>query len=142
VGVGQSGNGGSGSGDDPMFDSEIVVSFGRNSANATNIWLRLPGNVPSNLSPFRFLFDVELVGISSTTEDVETWDVEIYTGTSVRSGGVPNDADKITEMLNVSANSNACILSPSIEISAGTELGVFCRGTNISRPTVHLWFQR
>lgn len=117
----------------------FVISIGRDGIT-TNVWLRGADGIPLNQSPIRVPYDVKLVAISSTTQDVETWDVEIYKDSIVRTGGTPSDANKIAEL--VVSSSNSASATVDVDITAGSEIGVFCRGSVINRPQVSLYFVR
>lgn len=117
-----------------------VVSFGRDAANTTNIWLPTEDGIFCNRSPFVLAYDSKLMGISVATDMAETWEAEVYTNANVRAGGIPLDANKIAQLIIAIDNSD--FDSFDVDLVAGTEVGVFCRGTGINRPTVRLWFER
>ena len=119
--------------------SPFVLASARN-ALATDIWLRTINGVPLNNSPFRISFDSKLIAIAATTQISATWDCEIYKNADVRAGGVPSDPNKIAELVLAATLGDEGFFS--VDLNAGDELGVFCRGTNVARPHVSLYFVR
>jgi len=118
---------------------KFSMTCGRN-ANGINIWLRSANGVPLNQAPWRIAYTSTLVSISATTIGNETWDAEVYKNADVRAGGTPTDGNKIAELVLTAQNSGQ-ITGLSAAVSAGDEIGVFCRGSAINRPHVTLWFE-
>lgn len=115
----------------------FVVGFGRNQ-NASNIWLRTYNGTPSNQSPVVIAPNSKLIAITAATNAVETWTAEVYSGATVRTGGTP--AGPPDASLNITGANSGVVSALNVDYATGTEIGVFCRGTGISKPTVRLWF--
>lgn len=123
----------------PQIES-FVLSGARNAMNTTDVWLRGNDGLPLNQSPARIPFDATLVNISATGNASGTWDAEVYIDADVRAGGTPSDANKIAEL--ALAASDSASSSVSVDVVAGTEIGIFMRGSSINRPRVDLFFIR
>lgn len=135
-------------GDSLVYDGErwvttqpnlFPIGVGRNSPITTDVWLRSFNGVPNNISPILLPEKSVLKVISFTTDNPHTWDIEIYKGLTVRTGGVPSTAP-IVSFPVVAANQGQ--KQVNIEFQALSEIGVFCRGTAISNPLVTLWFAK
>ena len=116
------------------------ISVGRNNATTTDIWLRDANGIPTNVAPIRLPFACRLVSIAATGNVAQTWDAEVYSGAIVRTGGVPSDASKDTELAMSASLSDD--ITVNIAYSAGTEIGIFLRGTSIDFPRVDLYLVR
>lgn len=116
------------------------ITAGRGNANTTDIWLRQPDNLATNLSPYVMPFDATIVAITAAGNANETWDGEVYRNTDVRTGGIPTDGNKLTE-IQVSAADSATVVV-NVDVDAGDEIGIFMRGSSIDRPSVTVYFVR
>ena len=117
----------------------FTVQLGRDKRRATNIWMDNQG-VGSNQSPILIPFNAEIVAISATCPDNETFDLEIYRNTDVRDGGTPALPNALSVISFSSSNSESLITA--VALVAGDEIGVYCRGTSVRRPTITIYINR
>lgn len=124
----------------PTLDGAFCLTASRGNGNSTDLWLRRPDNTPLNLSPYVLPFDATIVAVTAAGNAAETWDGEVYRNSDVRTGGVPSDANKLTEVVVTAAD--AASVSVSVDVDAGDELGIFMRGSSIDRPSVTIYLVR
>jgi hypothetical protein len=124
----------------PSSPPTFSLTFGRNNATAGDEWLRDANGIPSNLTPIRLAINAKIIAISASTVGSESWDAEIYDGVIARAGGTPSDAMKLTELVIAAADGGTATVD--VDVAAGSELGVYARGTNLSRPRVTIWLTR
>lgn len=122
------------------LQSAFCMTFARDRRRVTNLWLDTEDSIPSNLSPFVLPFDATIIAISGATRDLETFDAEIHVNAVVRAGGTPVMASSIGTLAFTASNSET--LSVNIDVSQGDEIGVYCRGTGVNRPTITIFFKR
>ena len=120
-------------------DLPFTVQLSRDKRRATNIWMDNQG-VGSNQSPILIPFNAEIVAISATCPDNETFDLEIYRNTDVRDGGTPALPNALSVISFSSSNSESLITA--VALVAGDEIGVYCRGTSVRRPTITIYINR
>lgn len=111
----------------------VQQGFGRNHPTVTDQFLRIEGDVPSNLNGFVLPWNSTLIGISMSGElNTQTWTVEVR----VNGGGVSQDSLTITNQYsNYSDNNN-------VDFNAGDRIMIYCSGTSISYPHATLFFRR
>lgn len=110
----------------------FTFSASRNSANASNLYLRGPGNTPTNQSGFLLPYDATLIAITAKTGATETWTAEI------RKNGNAAPIASVGIAAATSGVSNAL----SIDVNEGDEIQMYCNGTNINRPHIMAYFKR
>lgn len=118
-----------------------VISASRNHPNAVNEWLRGPDGAPHNQSPMSFSHALRLRGISFCSRTPFTGQVEVHTGVVARVGGTPLAGTQLAD-LPCLATQSAYVDNVAIDLAAGSEIGVFLRGSGCAFPQVNLWFSR
>lgn len=103
-----------------------ILEAGRNNSNVTNTYLRGPGDVPTNVSPFVLAYDYEIIAITASTDGNETWDADVY-----KNGSLVGTLS----MVNQSTNYTTGL---SIALSAGDKISILCNGVGINRPSVEV----
>ena len=122
-----------------VSQAPFSISFSRD-ASVTDSWLRSNAGLPINESPVLIPFDSKIIFISATTNGPEVWEAEVYLDTDVRNGGIPTEANSIADLVIAASESESDAYN--VNIPAGSELGVFCRGTGINRPNITIWLSR
>ena len=120
--------GGGASGLDPLFS----FSAGRNSSTVTNVYLRGPGRVPTNLAGFVLPFNATIVSVTAATDTAESWTAEVR----------KNDSATVIASLVLSSQAKGKNNSLSVDVDADDEIQIYCNGTDISTPVVTVWFKR
>lgn len=111
----------------------IQQGFGRNHQSVTDQFLRIEGDVPSNLNGFVLPYNATLVGMSMSEElNTETWTAEVR----VNGGGVAQDSLTITNQYSNYSDTN------NVDFNAGDRIMLYCSGTGINYPHVTLFFRR
>lgn len=111
-------------------ESTVTISGARNST-VTDVYLQGPGNNFMNTSPFILPYDATLTQISISTNGAATWIAEI------RNNGVLIPGAFIS-VIGISST----YASFNISISAGSEIMLFCNGTDIPNPRIDCIFKR
>jgi hypothetical protein len=109
----------------------FCVSGGRNANNATDVYLRVAGNIPTNETPFVIPYNCTLINLTGATNGAETWTGEVRIAGTLVSGA----ALAITAATTGSA-------TVDIDFNAGDAIQLFCNGTSVSDPMLNLFFQR
>lgn len=130
--------GGSGGGGSP---DSVIFRCGRNWPTASNMWLHTIDGIALPVAPFRVPYTAQLSQIVVTGGAVQTWDVEVYLDGIVRAGATPLVGSAIA-VLNVAGQNSVHQSYAGITIPAGSELGVYMRGTNIQYPHVEIYLER
>jgi hypothetical protein len=117
---------GNGSGSDTVY-----LTAARN-AIASNVYLRGPDGVVTNLSGFVLTQDMTIVGLAAGTNGPETWVAEI------RKNGV---AAVITS-ISMTAEAKKVDTTMSVDVDQADELQVYCNGSGINRPHVVIELRR
>lgn len=117
----------------------FAIQLSRKVKKASNMWLDNNG-VGSNQSPILIPFDAEIIAVTATCPDNETFDLEVYRNADVRNGGTPTLANALTVIGFSSSNSES--IAPSVTLSAGDEIGVYLRGDSIEKPTITIFINR
>ena len=116
-----------------LGSSIIQQGFGRNHPTVTDQFLRMEGDVPSNLNGFVLPWNATLVAISMSGEaNNQTWTAEVR----LNGGGISQDSLTITNDFSNYSNNN------NIDFSAGDRIMLYCNGTSIDYPHVTLFFRR
>jgi hypothetical protein len=119
----------------------FALQCARRSNAASNIWLRGINGVPLNVTPWMVPFDCEIIALAATCASNSSWAAEVYDGTIARAGGTPNVLNSLTS-ISMTNSIGASINIVPITILAGSELGVFCRGSNVDNPRTILYLTR
>ena len=115
-------------------------SFGRDNKNVTNLWLESGNGISTNLSPIVLPFNTTLVALSGSSRVNGTFTIDVYRNLDVRNGGTPNVANALA-ILTFSASQSE-YLNINVDLNAGDEIGIFCRGTGIDRPSITTYLKR
>lgn len=107
-----------------------VFVFGRN-ANASNLYLRGPDGVPSNIAGCVIDRALRIVGIGAATNGIETWTAEVR----------KNNAVTVIASLSIAAAATAYRNDLSVDVDAGDEIQVYCNGANIGNPVVTVFLE-
>lgn len=110
----------------------VTIIAGRTSASATNIYLRLPDGLPSNLSPAIVPFNARIVAISAGTFGNHTWTAEIHSNLSLITGAT----------LSITGASSGYRSDLSINVNAGDRIELYCNGTAIAGPQILVFLER
>lgn len=111
----------------------IQQGVGRNHPTVTDQYLRLEGDVPSNLNGFVLPWNATLVALSmSGNSNTQTWTIEVRKN----GGGVAQDSLTITNQYSNYSNTN------NVNFNAGDRIMVYCSGTSIDYPYATLFFRR
>jgi hypothetical protein len=116
----------------------FVLQAGRRR-RTRDLWLDAEGT-PLNETPFVVPFDCRLVAVVGVTATASTWALEVYRQPFVRPGGTPTALDALTTLSLTGTTEESSLVS--IELDAGDELGIFCRGTAVDRPKALLYLER
>ena len=114
--------------------SKVILSCGRNNANATDIYLRAEDGVPLNVSSFIVGFNANILGMTLTSGSDETWVAEIYKNNDIDIP--PTQGNRIAYLSVTSASYKREIFSSPVSIDDQDRLAVYCRGTQIDNPKV------
>lgn len=107
------------------------ISTGRNAV-ATNVYLRGPDGVPTNLSGFVVPFDATIVRITASTQNAHSWTAEVRKNGSVA----------VIASLAISAATTGISTLLSVDVSAGDIIQTYCNGTAITYPLVMVYLKR
>jgi len=108
------------------------LMVGRNSATVSNVYLRSPDRVPTNLSGFIVPVDSTIFAIGAGTNGAETWVAE------VRKNGVA----AVIASLSMAAETKKYTDTLNVDVDAGDEIQMYCNGTNINRPAMLVLLRR
>lgn len=117
----------------------FVFVGSRARRKVTNRWMD-GGETALNLTPFVVPFDCRLVAVVGVSASPSTWDLEVYRQPIVRAGGIPTALGALTTLSLVGATEGSSTVS--IDLDAGDELGIFCRGTAVDRPRALLYLEK
>ena len=111
----------------------LSVTAGRNRNVTNSQYLRLSGNVPSNLNGFPLPYDAVLVGMTlSENLNTQTWTAE------VRKNGLLVIEDSLTLINNYSISD----FTKNTDFNKNDRIQIYMNGTGISYPGVSLFFRR
>lgn len=105
-------------------DQMMTFAGTRNRVNTTDVYLRTSDGVPTNISPQLMVHDSVIVGMSTASDDVETWTLE------VRKNGNTSPIDSLTQ----TAAQQAYAIDKTTHVDAGDKLHLYCNGTAIDHP--------
>jgi len=105
---------------------------GRDSVATTNVYLRGPDGVPTNLSGFIIPVDSTIFAIGAGTDGADTWVAEIR----------KNGAAAVIASLSMTAEAKKFTDTLDVDVSAGDEIQMYCSGTNVNRPTMLVLLRR
>lgn len=98
------------------------LAAGRNSALATNVYMRVVNDIPSNQTGYRMLRDGTITGLAAQTNGSESWTFEVRrNGSAIAS-------------LVISAATGGQDATIDVDFSAGDELQFYVNGTAINKP--------
>jgi len=103
----------------------FALAAGRQGADITDVYLRGPGGVPTNLAGYVMAFDARIVAISLATTGAETWTLEIR----------KNNSATVIASLSSGGADKAYDDTIAVDVDAGDELQFYCNGTAISAPS-------
>jgi len=109
----------------------FTLSAGRN-ADATDIYLRGSGNVPTNQAGYVIPFDANITGISAASDGAETWVAEVR----------KNDAAAVIASLSLVAVAKDTDNTLDVDVNDGDEIQFFCNGTSINRPSITIYLKK
>ena len=115
----------------PGGPSPVFTLIAGRNANISDIYLRGPGNLPTNLSGFVLPFNATIIGIGVATRVAETWAAEVR-----KNGG----AGAITSLAVAAARK--LYGAVSVNVNQGDEIQMYCNGTNINRPQMVVYLTR
>lgn len=104
---------------------EWTHTAGRNNTTVSNVYLRGPGNVPTNQSGFVQNNNATIVGISAKAQASGTWTIEIRKNGSVA----------ILASLTVTASTKDSVNGLSVDVSLNDSIEIYINGTNINKPS-------
>lgn len=110
----------------------ITTSAARTSNNATNIYLRGPDGVATNIAPFVLPWDATLVAMTASARDSNTWTAEVRVGGTLVTGA----------SLSIVASTTATNSTLNVDFSAGDGVQTYLNGSGIRQPRVNLVFAR
>jgi hypothetical protein len=114
-----------------LVPETFVLAASRNT-DATNIYLRGPGNVPTNLSGFVLPFNATIIGIGAATQGTETWTAEVR----------KNGSATVIASLSITAAAKDSTGALNVDVDVDDEIQMYCNGSSISRPAMTVWFRR
>jgi hypothetical protein len=109
----------------------FIVKAARRANNTTNVYLRHPDGLPTNVTPVTLPFDCTLIAMTGTTEVAETWSGEIHISLSLVAGALVSPAA-----------ATQAIATMAIDFSAGDAIQLYCNGTGVRNPVIQAFFRR
>jgi hypothetical protein len=101
-----------------------MIWGGRDSTNATDVYLRIVDAVAMSTTSYRMLRDGTITGIVAETTDVDSWTLQVR-----QNGGTSPIVSLV--MSTVTGNQST---TTNVNFSQGDTLELFASGTGISRP--------
>ena len=113
-------------------DEIFSFSAGRAGATISNVYLRGPGGVPTNLAGYIIPLNGTIFSLSMGSAGPYAWTLEIRKNNSVT----------VLTSLTTLGTEERKYATVSVDVDAGDELQFYCNGTNVPAPAGSIYLRR